>query len=71
MPPKAPNFQQLKGVIQTEDAVQYGCIVCLANGLSAPAEHHVAYMWAGTSYCGDHLKEEWEKARAQVAVPAN
>ncbi|QFG12203.1 Hypothetical Protein OBI_RACECAR_75 [Arthrobacter phage Racecar] len=65
MPPKAPNMS-LRGVVSTDDAVQYGCVACLALGLSAPAENHVAYMWAGTSYCGDHLKAEWQKQVAHA-----
>lgn len=57
MPPKAPKFgSELTGVIQTGDAVQTGCIYCLAEGLTAPAENHVAYFYQGTSYCGPHLK---------------
>lgn len=56
-PPKAPDFNgSLRGVIQTGDAVQTGCIWCLSEGLSAPAENHVAYLYQGTSYCGKHLK---------------
>lgn len=58
MPPKAPNFSHegLHGTIQTADAVQTGCIYCLAEGLTAPAENHVAYFYQGTSYCAKHLK---------------
>ena len=58
MPSKAPDFSLpgLKGVVQTGDAVQTGCIYCLAEGLTAPAENHVAYFYQGTSYCGKHLK---------------
>lgn len=56
--PKAPDFsrERLTGTIQTSDAVQTGCIYCLAEGLTAPAENHVAYLYQGTSYCGKHLK---------------
>lgn len=58
MPSKAPDFSRvgLQGTIQTGDAVQTGCIYCLAEGLAAPAENHVAYLYQGTSYCGKHLK---------------
>lgn len=57
MPSKAPDFsmQKLTGTIQTGDAVQTGCIYCLSEGLTAPAENHVAYFYQGTSYCGKHL----------------
>jgi hypothetical protein len=60
MPPKAPEFSKkgLTGTIQTEDAVQTGCVWCLHEGLTAPAEHHVAYLYQGTSYCGKHLNEK-------------
>lgn len=58
MPPKAPSFakETLQGTIQTGDAVQTGCVHCLFEGLNSPAEHHVAYLYQGTSYCGKHLK---------------
>lgn len=55
MPPKEPNFN-LKGVVQTSESVQFGCVYCLGEGLKAPAEHHVAYFWNGTSMCGKHFK---------------
>ena len=67
MPPKAPNFSQtgLQGTIQTADAVQTGCIYCLAEGLTAPAENHVAYFYQGTSYCAKHLKSALAPQAAQ------
>jgi hypothetical protein len=55
MPPKAPSFTP-QGVVQTGTAVQMGCIYCLSEGLQAPAEHHVAYIYQGTSYCAKHIK---------------
>lgn len=64
--PKVPNFSAgLSGTIQTGDAVQFGCIWCLAEGLTAPAENHVAYMYQGTSFCGPHLKAQFEGNNAQ------
>lgn len=57
MPSKAPQFGMTpQGVIQTEAPVQIGCGFCLFDGLAAPAENHVAYMYNGTSYCGKHFK---------------
>lgn len=58
MPPKAPSFTQ-QGVVQTGTSVQMGCVYCLAEGLTAPAEHHVAYLWQGTSYCASHIKAQF------------
>lgn len=63
MPPKAPNFSgTLQGTIQTGDAVQFGCVYCAGEGLTAPAENHVAYLWQGTSVCGKHLKAMFTSA---------
>lgn len=63
-PPKAPDFNQnrLEGVIQTGDVVQTGCVWCLSEGLTAPSEHHVAYLYQGTSYCGKHLTAQLKPA---------
>lgn len=71
MPPKAPNFNQQpqKGVVRTEDIVQTGCVYCLAEGLQAPAENHVAYMWNGTSFCSRHLTDLFKAQNAQATQP--
>lgn len=71
MPPKAPTFAVAgqPGVVKTEDAVQFGCAYCLGEGLMAPAEHHVAYFWAGTSFCSKHLMEFFKVQNAQVVQP--
>jgi len=57
MTSKAPSFdpKDLFGTIQTGEAVQTGCWMCLKDGLAAPAANHVVYLYQGTSYCGDHL----------------
>ena len=64
MPPKSPRFdvatltdspEEPQGVIHTGQAVQTGCWMCLRDGLEAPAENHVVYLYQGTSYCGTHL----------------
>lgn len=52
---KAPNFNHLIGNVRTGEVVQIGCVYCLNEGLAAPAEHHVAYLWQGTSMCGKHF----------------
>lgn len=64
MPPKAPSFTP-QGVVQTGTAVQFGCIHCLATDLEAPAEHHVAYLYQGSSYCAAHLKPHIQPQEAQ------
>lgn len=56
MTSKAPNFGNLIGDIRTGEVVQIGCVYCLGEGVSAPAEQHVAYLWQGTSMCGKHFK---------------
>ena len=60
MPPKAPVFSPdaLHGHVNTPDPVQFGCVYCLGEGLTAPAEHHIAYLWQGTSMCGKHFQEK-------------
>src|SRR4030095_12189334 len=60
MSSKAPKWDSetltgIKGVIHTDQPVQTGCVMCLSEGLEAPAEDHVTYMYQGTSYCGKHL----------------
>lgn len=61
MPAKSPDFSPEyllgtpTGVIKTEDPVQMGCVMCLRDGLEAPAEGHQVYLYQGTSYCSSHL----------------
>jgi hypothetical protein len=65
-PPKAPQFGVTQqGMVSTTDAVQIGCAYCLGEGLLAPAEGHVAYLWSGTSFCSKHLIGIFEAARNQ------
>lgn len=56
---KIPRFgaELFGGHVGTGTAVQTGCVYCLHAGLKAPALDHVSYMWAGTSYCSEHLQE--------------
>ena len=63
-PPKAPQFGgSAPGFVNTPDPVQIGCAYCLGEGLLAPAENHVAYLWSGTSFCSKHLIGVFEAAR--------
>jgi hypothetical protein len=55
---KIPKFGEdlFAGHVQTSTAVQTGCCYCLFENITAPAENHVAYMWAGTSMCAKHFR---------------
>ena len=65
---KIPKFDQqtLTGVIQTGDPVQFGCVQCLYEGLTSPAEGHVAYFSQGSSYCAKHLTAAFAKAASDA-----
>lgn len=66
MPGKVPDFtSSLKGHVETGQPVQFGCVYCLSQGLVAPAEHHIAYMWQGTSMCASHFESHVMKAGQQ------
>jgi hypothetical protein len=55
---KIPKFgaELANGIVQTSEAVQTGCCYCLFENIKAPADNHVAYVWAGTSMCANHFK---------------
>lgn len=60
MPAKTPQWDAqtltgIKGVVHTDKAVQFGCVLCLSEGLEAPSEDHQTYMYQGTTYCAKHL----------------
>lgn len=55
---KIPNAIWAGNTTDQSIETQIGCGYCLAEGMTAPAEYHIAYFYQGTSMCARHFKEK-------------